>query len=173
MAMVGLFWIVEGDVYVGAKPSGLAPGVRLTPEGVVALGDGQDGLYLWEDVNALTVDGVPVKSLKRQAGAVKDLVLGTVMSLTLSVDMGGEAPPLMTVSVGTPDGDHELAAYVAAANGYSPTEVDLSRALLARLTEGAATMATTLAAMSEWGRAWEGGTPRAAEREALLREWVG
>ncbi|TVL90597.1 hypothetical protein [Streptomyces sp. SAJ15] len=169
MAMVGLFWIVEGDVYVGAKPFGRAPGVRLTPEGVVALGDGQDGLYLWEDVNALTVEGVPVRSLKRQAGAV----LGTVMSLTLSVDMGGEAPPLMTVSVGSPDGDHELAAYVAAANGYSPTEVDLSRALLARLTEGAATMATTLAAMSEWGRAWEGGTPRAAEREALLRGWVG
>lgn len=31
MAMVGLFWIAEGDVYVGPKPSGLAPGVRLPP----------------------------------------------------------------------------------------------------------------------------------------------
>ncbi len=35
MAMVGLFWIVEGDVYVGAKPSGPGPGVRLTPEPVL------------------------------------------------------------------------------------------------------------------------------------------
>ncbi|MCE0445557.1 hypothetical protein LT493_12460 [Streptomyces tricolor] len=31
--MVGLFWIAEGDVYVGAKPAGLAPGVRLDPGG--------------------------------------------------------------------------------------------------------------------------------------------
>ncbi|GAA2897032.1 hypothetical protein GCM10010524_31460 [Streptomyces mexicanus] len=54
-----------------------------------------------------------------------------------------------------------------------PAEVDLSRALLSRLTEGAATMATTLAAMSQWGRAWEGGSPRRAEREELLRRWVG
>ncbi|POX57280.1 hypothetical protein C3489_00770 [Streptomyces sp. Ru71] len=51
-------------------------------------------------------------------------------------------------------------------------KVDLSRTLLSRLTEGAATMATTLAAMSAWGRAWEGGSPRRAERERLLREWV-
>jgi hypothetical protein len=54
-----------------------------------------------------------------------------------------------------------------------PAEADHSRALLSRLTEGAATMATTLAAMSEWGRAWEGGSPRRAEREELLRRWVG
>ncbi|OIK00133.1 hypothetical protein [Streptomyces colonosanans] len=52
-------------------------------------------------------------------------------------------------------------------------EVDLSRALLSRLTEGAATMTTTPAAMSEWGRAWEGGSPPGAERERLLREWAG
>ncbi|MFJ9413357.1 hypothetical protein ACIRPT_04230 [Streptomyces sp. NPDC101227] len=175
MAMVGLFWIAEGDVYVGAKPSGLAPGVRLTPEGVVSLGDGQSGFHLWEDVHALTVADVPVKSLKRQVGAVKDLAVGTVLELALSAGPGrvGDAPPLMTVRVESPDGDHELAAYVAAAVGYSQAEVDLSRALLSRLTEGAATMATTLAAMSQWGRGWEGGSPRRAEREGLLREWVG
>ncbi|MBD0418848.1 hypothetical protein AB0L35_37120 [Streptomyces sp. NPDC052309] len=174
MAMVGLFWIAEGDVYLGAKPSGLAPGVRLTPEGVVALGERQSGLHLWEDVRALTVADVPVKTLKRQVGAAVDLAVDTVVSLALTVVPGraDEAPPLMTVRVESGDGDHELSAYVAAAVGYSPDEVDLSRALLSRLTEGAATMATTLAAMSEWGRAWEGGTPRAAEREKLLREWV-
>ncbi|MFI9357791.1 hypothetical protein [Streptomyces lydicus] len=175
MAMVGLFWIAEGDVYVGAKPTGLAPGIRLSPEGVIALGASQSGLYLWEDVHALTVANVPVKSLKRQVGAVKDLALGTVMELALSSGIGGagEAPPMLTVYVEGPDDDHELTAYVAAALGYSQTEIDLSRALLSRLTEGAATMATTLAAMSEWGRAWEGGSPRRAEREALLRRWVG
>ncbi|MGW3509637.1 hypothetical protein [Streptomyces sp. NPDC000994] len=39
---------------------------------MVALGDGQSGLHLWEDVNALTVADVPVKSLMRQVGAVKN-----------------------------------------------------------------------------------------------------
>ncbi|MFI1762222.1 hypothetical protein ACH41H_09285 [Streptomyces sp. NPDC020800] len=175
MAMVGLFWIAGSDVYVGAKPSGLAPGVRLTSEGVEALGDRQSGLHLWEDVHALTLTDVPVKTLKRQAGAVGNLALGTVMDLALSAGVGlaGEDPPLMTVCVESTDGDHELAVYVAAAVGYSQTEVDLSHALLSRLTEGAATMATTLAAMSEWGRTWEGGSPRRAEREQLLREWAG
>ncbi|MGH4036131.1 hypothetical protein ACQB60_45375 [Actinomycetota bacterium Odt1-20B] len=167
MAMVGLFWIAEGDVYVGAKPSGLAPGVRLTPEGVVALGHNQSGLWLWEDVHALTVADIPVKSLKRQVGAVVDLAL--------TVGLGGaDEAPAMTVCVESPDGEeHELTAYVAAATGYSQTEVDLSRTLLSRLTEGAATMSTTLASMSEWGRAWEGGSPRGAERVGLLRGWVG
>ena len=174
MAMVGLFWIAEGDVYVGAKPSGMAPGVRLTAEGVLALGDGQDGLYLWEDVNALTVSDVPVKTLMRQVGAFTEAALDTVMNLAAPVGptLTGEAPPLMTLSVGSDDGEHALKAYVAAAVGYSSTEVELSRTLLSRLTEGAATMATTLAAMSEWGRSWEGGSPRVSQREALLREWL-
>jgi hypothetical protein len=175
MAMVGLFWIAEGDVYVGAKPSGLAPGVRLTPEGVVALGERQSGVHLWEDVRALTVTDVPVKSLVRQAGVLKDLAVTMVVNLAMPMgpDRTDEAPALMTLRVTSPDADHELSVYAAAAVGYSPTEVELSLALLSRLTEGAATMETTLAAMSEWGRASEGGTPRSAERERLLRSWTG
>ncbi|MFB7186703.1 hypothetical protein ACFCZT_15645 [Streptomyces sp. NPDC056230] len=93
MAMVGLFWIAEGDVYVGAKPSGPAPGVRLTPEGVVALGDGPSGLHLREDVNALTVADVPVKSLMRQVGVVEDVALETVREM---------APPMGHGLVGKP-----------------------------------------------------------------------
>jgi hypothetical protein len=174
MAMVGLFWTAEGDVYVGAKPSGLAPGVRLSPEGVVALGDGQSGFYAWKDVRGLTVTDIPVKTLRRRVGAVTDLAVTTALNF---VDPGSggadEAPALMTVNVQTADGDQELAAYVAAAVGYSRAEIDLSRALLTRLTEGAATASGTLAAMSEWGRTQEGGSPRAAEREALLRKWLG
>ncbi|GHE15365.1 hypothetical protein [Streptomyces alanosinicus] len=174
MAMVGLFWIAEGDVYVGAKPSGLAPGVRLTPEGVLALGDGQSSIYLWEEVRALTVADVPVKSLKRQVGVVKDLALETVMELTLPIGYGRvDEAPAMTVRVNSSDSEHELAAYAAAAVGYPQTEIDLSLALLTRLTEGAATMATTLAAMSEWGRTWEGRRLGGPEREELLRGWVG
>ncbi|MCN9239442.1 hypothetical protein NGF19_01350 [Streptomyces sp. RY43-2] len=175
MAMVGLFWIAEGDVYVGAKPSGLAPGVRLTAEGVLALGDGQSGLCLWEDVRSLTVADVPVKSLKRQVGAVKDLALNAVMELALPAGSGWaeEGPALMTVQVETAEGTHELGAYAAAAVGYTATEADLSRTLLTRLTEGAATSGTTLAAMAQWGRAQEGGSPRSADREKLLREWLG
>ncbi|MCT4351689.1 hypothetical protein M5362_00895 [Streptomyces sp. Je 1-79] len=175
MAMVGLFWIAEGDVYVGAKPTGPGPGVRLTPEGLVALGDGQSGMYLWEDVHALTMADVPVKSLKRHIGAVTEMALDTVVNLAMPGGPGpaGGAPAMMTLRVASHDGDSELSAYVAAAVGYSQAEADLSQALLARLTEGAATMVTTLAAMSEWGRAWEGGSPRGALREELLRRWVG
>ncbi|QEV19222.1 hypothetical protein [Streptomyces alboniger] len=164
MAMVGLFWIAEGDVYVGAKPSGLAPGVRLTPEGVVALGDKQDEFWPWEDVRSLTVDDVPLKSLMRQVGAAVDMVL--------TVGLGGtDAASTMTVRVEGPEGEKELTAYTATAL-YSPAEYALSRDLLARLTEGAGTLLTTLAAMAEWGRRHEGGSPRAAAREALLREWL-
>ncbi|MEI5098729.1 hypothetical protein RB200_08755 [Streptomyces sp. PmtG] len=167
MAMVGLFWIAEGDVYVGSKPSGLAPGVRLTPEGVVGLGHQQTGLWPWDDVRALTVEDVPVKSLRRQVGMVVD------MALTVGLGGGDEAPS-MTVCVETPADEVELTAYVSAASGYSQQrEYDLSRALLARLTEGAATLLTTLSAMAAWGRAHEGGTPRREERERLLREWTG
>lgn len=174
MAMVGLFWIAEGDVYLGAKPSGLAPGVRLSPDGVVALGDGQSGLYPWADVHALTVTNVPVKTLKRQVGVVGTLALTTVMSLAVAdLGIGDDTAPTMTLHVESPTGAHELTAYAAAAAGYSPTELDLSRTLLTRLTQGAATMATTLAAMSHWGRTREGGPPRAGERERVLREWVG
>ncbi|MET9775597.1 hypothetical protein ABZ023_15310 [Streptomyces sp. NPDC006367] len=175
MAMVGLFWIAEGDIYVGAKPSGLAPGVRLTPEGVVALGERQSGFHLWEDVRALTVTDVPEKTLKRRAGVVADLAVTMVVNLAMPMgpDRADEPPGLMTVRLTTPDGDRELSAYAAAAVGYTTTEIELSGALLSRLTEGAATMSTTLAAMSEWGRTSGDGTPRGAERERLLREWAG
>ncbi|MFJ2771370.1 hypothetical protein [Streptomyces sp. NPDC087300] len=164
MAMVGLFWIAEGDVYVGAKPAGLAAGVRLTPEGVMALGDKQSAFWFWDDIRELTVENVPVRSLKRH--------LGTMVDMALTVGLGaGDDAPTMTVRLETPDGEVDLLAYTAAVSGYSPTEYELSRALLGRMTEGAATLHTTLAAMSEWGRAHEGGSPRREAREGLLREW--
>ncbi|MGW3086459.1 hypothetical protein [Streptomyces sp. NPDC001108] len=173
MAMVGLFWIAEGDVYLGAKPSGPAPGVRLTPEGVLGLGEGQSSLLLWEDVTALTVADVPMKSLLRQAGIVGGVAVETVLNLVLPERplRSGEAPPLMTLRVESGGSGRLLHAYAAAAAGYSETETALSGAVLSRLTEGAATMSTTLAAMAEWGRA-EGGAPRSAERERLLRRWA-
>jgi hypothetical protein len=164
MAMVGLFWIAEGDVYVGAKPSGLAPGVRLTPEGVVGLGDRQSGLWPWDDVRALTVGDVPVKSLRHQAGALVEMAL-------TAAGLGADQPPAMTVSIGTADKEAELTAYVTA-SWYSQEEYDLSLTVLSHLTAGEATLRATLAAMAQWGRAQEDGSPRAAEREGLLREWI-
>ncbi|MFF1693400.1 hypothetical protein ACFVXC_07225 [Streptomyces sp. NPDC058257] len=171
MAMVGLFWIAEGDVYVGAKPSGLAAGVRLTPEGIVALGDRQAAFYPWDEVRALTVEDAPVKSLKRQVGVLVDMAL--------TVGLGGsDDAPAMTVRLARTAADseqtepRELTAYVAAATGYSQAEHDLSLTLLSRMTEGEATLRITLAAMAEWGRAREGGSPRAGEREGLLRSWA-
>ncbi|MGW0907364.1 hypothetical protein [Streptomyces sp. NPDC002853] len=168
MAMVGLFWIAEGDVYVGAKPSGLAAGVRLTPEGVMALGDKQSGLWLWEDVHALVARDVPVTSMKRRVGVLVD------MALTLGLGGEDEAPTMTLRVTGVPgeESDTDLTVYTAAASGYSQTEYDLSQALLARMTRGEATLRTTLAAMAEWGRRHEGGTPRLAEREDLLRTWT-
>ncbi|MEU6124455.1 hypothetical protein [Streptomyces sp. NPDC047123] len=164
--MVGLFWIAEGDVYVGAKPVGLAPGVRLTPEGILALGDRQTGMWPWEDVHALAIDDVPVRSLKRNVGVAVDLVLTVGLG-------GGDEAPTMTVRLTDAEGaETELTAYTAAAIGYSQKEYDLSRELLSRLTEGAGSLLTTLTAMSDWGRRHEGGSPRAGEREALLREWA-
>lgn len=132
----------------------------------MALGDRQSNVYLWEDVHALTMAGVPVKSLKRQIGAVTDMALDTVVNLAMPGGPGpvGGGPAMMTVRVESRDCDTELSTYMAAAVGYSPTEIDLSQALLSRLTEGAATMATTMAAMSEWGRAWEEAHP--GERSA-------
>lgn len=173
MAMVGLFWIAEGDVYLGAKPSGMAPGVRLTPEGVMGLGDGQSRLHLWENVHALTMADVPLKSLLRRAGIVGGVAVETVMNLVLPERplRSGEAPPMMTLRVESGGSGDTLRAYAAAAAGYSETEVGLSGAVLSRLTDGAATMATTLAAMADWGRT-EGGAPRGAERERLLRRWA-
>lgn len=166
MAMVGLFWIAEGDVYVGTKPLGLVAGVRLTPEGVVALGDKQSAFYPWDEVLALTVEDAPMKSLKRQVGAL--------VGMALTAGLGGsDEAPAMTLRLTRPESDEtELTAYVAAASGYSQTEYDLSLTLLTRMTEGEATLRTTLAAMAEWGRRHEGGTPRLAEREDLLRTWT-
>ena len=166
MAMVGLFWIAEGDVYVGAKPSGRAPGVRLAPEGIVSLGDGSSDLWPWDEVRGLTVEGVPLASLKRRISLMVDMVL-TVTSLGDT-----DAPPMMSVMVETADATTDLTVY-AAASSYSQVEHDLSLALLSHLTAGEATLRATLAAMAQWGRAREDGTPRAAEREEMLREWVG
>ncbi|MFH8490160.1 hypothetical protein [Streptomyces longisporoflavus] len=166
MAMVGLFWIAEGDVYVGAKPSGLAAGARLTPEGVVGLGDKQGGLWPWEDVHALAARDVPLKSLKRHVGVLVD------MALTVGLGGSDEAPTMTLRVTDAAGSDTDLTVYTAAATGYSEAEHDLSLALLTRLTEGAATMHTTLATMAEWGRRHEGGSPGAAKREELLRRWT-
>ncbi|CAL9615837.1 hypothetical protein SUDANB6_05747 [Streptomyces sp. enrichment culture] len=172
--MVGLFWTAEGDVYVGAKPSGLAPGVRLSPEGVVALGDGQAGLHPWKDVRDLTVADVPVKTLRRRVGVVTDPAVTTAPDF-MEPGSGGadDVPALMAVNVRTTGGDHELAACVAAAVGRSRAGTGLSRAPRPASRREPRRRPGPWPPCRSEGRTREGESPRAAEREALPRKWLG
>lgn len=163
MAMVGLFWITETSVYIGAEPAGYGRGVRLTAGGVEALGTDQRGSWAWSDVRSLGVRYAPVRSGSRwMVGAAVD----TVMDVALG---GGDAPAVFEVHVEDADGTTELDTHSAAPYGYTESEYDLSVALLQRFVSGIA----HVPALLEWGRAHATeGTPRRRDREALLRGWM-
>jgi hypothetical protein len=164
MAMVGLFWISEDAVHVGAEPVGTASGVRLTRTGVEAVGLGHGTSWTWQEVRRLDVRDVAVRSSVRRLAAV------AWDSVTVLLSGGGELPPAFTVDVGTADGTTEVSVLAPVAGGiYTPDEYGLSRTLLARLTDGTADVAELLA----WRREQpDGTTPRREEREALLRKWA-
>ncbi|MEV5356854.1 hypothetical protein ACIPM2_14475 [Streptomyces sp. NPDC086081] len=165
MAMVGLFWIGEDSVHVGAEPVGAGPGVRLTEDGVAVSGAGGGGFWTWDEVVSIETHDVPVRSgVRRLASMAFDAAL-------VAVTGDGELPPAFTVEVATA-GETVLAdAHAAVAGGsYLPSEYELSTALLRRLAEGGADIAELLA----WGREHAAeGTPGREEREALLRKWAG
>jgi hypothetical protein len=163
MAMVGLFWITETSVYVGAQPDGCGRGVRLTADGVEALGTDQEGRWAWSDMRSVTVHCAPVRSGSRW-------VVGAVVNTVLDVASGGgDMPPVFEVHVEDGDGTTELDTYSAALHGYTEAEYDLSVTLLQRFVAGIANVSVLL----EWGRVYAaGGTPRREEREALLRGWL-
>ncbi|MFJ9589505.1 hypothetical protein [Streptomyces acidicola] len=169
MAMVGLFWITEKSVYIGAEPAGYGPGVRLTADGVEALGTDQEGCWAWADVRSVDVHFAPVR---RKASGWKAVgrVLGTALDV-VDVVLGGtpETPPVFEVHVETADGTTELDAYAAASRGYTESEYDLSVTLLQRFVTGIA----DVSALLEWGctHVVEGTLGR-EEREALLRGWL-
>ncbi|CAL9379797.1 hypothetical protein [Streptomyces griseomycini] len=165
MAMVGLFWITEDAVYLGAEPRGSASGVRFTEDGVEALGTDPGGFWAWDGIVGIDVDDVPVRSAARRlASMVFDSV---VVALTGE----GELPPGFTVRLTTGDGMVEVGVFTAAAGGiYEAVEYELSTAVLGRLADGGTGLDDLLA----WGRDHAAaGTPDRGEREALLRGWAG
>ncbi|MER5517215.1 hypothetical protein [Streptomyces sp. NPDC002763] len=163
MAVVGLFWITEDAVYLGAEPVGTASGVRLTEDGVEALGIDHGTYRSWSEVRRIDVRDVPVRSAGRR------LVSMAIDSLLVAVTGDGELPPAYTVRVETAEDTVEVSVLSAVAGGiYQPVEYDLSRTLLARLADGGTTVADLLA----WRRDHADGTPPREEREALLRKWA-
>ncbi|MEU6147913.1 hypothetical protein ABZ848_47205 [Streptomyces sp. NPDC047081] len=165
MAMVGLFWITEDCVYVGAEAVGTAPGVRLTEDGVETVGLGHGSSWGWEKVRRVEAADVAVRSAARRLAS---LALDSVVVL---VSGDGVLPPAFTVRVETADGTEEVSVSSPTVGGiYTPLEYDLSRAVLERLTDDVSTVGELLA----WGRDHAAaGTPRREEREALLRKWAG
>ncbi|MFE4918512.1 hypothetical protein [Streptomyces sp. NPDC056661] len=163
MAMVGLFWVSEDAVHLGAPPGESAPGVRLAAEGLDAVGCGS-GTWKWAELSSVTVVGAPVRATPgRQLSMTLDVVLG-------AMGLGGpEGPAEMTVRVQAPDGVAELLVHSAAAGAYTPREIQLSHQVLDRFVAGTLSPAV----LSAWGRAHGAGkTPRPAEREALLQQWA-
>ncbi|MFH8975058.1 hypothetical protein [Streptomyces sp. NPDC017890] len=165
MAMVGLFWITEDAVYVGAEPTGTASGVRLTKDGVETLGLGQGRFWAWDDVRGLDVQDVAVRSTARRLASM------AFDSVYAMVTGDGELPPAFTVRVETEgDGTVEATALAAAPGGiHTPDEYDLSRTLLTRLTSGA----TPVDELLTWRRDEpEDVAPTRDQRLALLRRWT-
>ncbi|MCH5671337.1 hypothetical protein [Streptomyces gilvus] len=165
MAMVGLFWITEDSVYLGAEPVGTASGVRLTEDGVEPLGSGHGSSWSWAEVRRIEAADVAVRSgARRLASLAWD-------SVAVLVTGDGELPPAFTVRVETADGTEEVSVLSTAVGGvHTPDEYELSRTLLERITDSREVVGELLA----WGRHHAAeGTPRREEREALLRKWAG
>jgi hypothetical protein len=165
MAMVGLFWIGEDSVYVGAEPEGAASGVRLSEDGVEALGAGRSRFWTWDEVVRIETRDVPVRSgARRLASMAFDTALAVVSGF-------GELPPAFSVEVATAEETVQVDAHVAVTGGiYPSSEYELSVSLLQRLVEGSTEIGDLLA----WGRDHAAeGTPPREEREALLRKWAG
>lgn len=166
MTMVGLFWITEECVYLGAEPTGTAPGVRLTEGGVEVLGQEQDGRsWGWDEVRGLDVRDVAVRSERRRLASM------AFDSFVVLFTGDGELPPQFTVCVETEgDGTVEASVLAAVTGGiHTPGEYELSRTLLARLADGT----TTVGELVGWRREEpEDVAPTREQRLALLREWT-
>lgn len=165
MAMVGLFWITEDAVYVGAEPIGTASGVRLTEDGVETLGLGNGAAWSWEQVRRIEVGDLVVRSAGRRLASM------ALDSLVVLVTGDGVLPPAFTVHLETADDTVDVSALPAVAGGiYPQAERELSGTLLERLADGGAAVGDLLA----WRREQpDDSTPRREEREALLRKWAG
>lgn len=170
MAMVGLFWITEDSVHVGAEPVGTASGVRLSKDGVEALGLEHGRSWGWDEVTRIEVADVAVRPASRRW--VSQAFDVAVVALTGS----GDHPPAFTVRIGTTAEETaeetvEVSVQTAIAGGiYGPVEYELSRTLLDRLVDGR----THLDDLLRWRRDRVTDTnPGREEREALMLQWIG
>ncbi|CCK32244.1 hypothetical protein BN159_7865 [Streptomyces davaonensis JCM 4913] len=165
MAMVGLFWITEDSVYIGAEPVGTAAGVRLSKDGVETLGIEHAGSWSWEEVRRIEAADVAVRSASRRW--VSQAFDAAVVALTGD----GEMPPAFTVRIDTGAEPVEVSVLSAIAGGiYGPVEYELSRTLLNRLVDGR----TDLDELLAWRRDRAGdANPGREEREALMLKWIG
>ncbi|MDQ1009475.1 hypothetical protein QFZ82_003960 [Streptomyces sp. V4I23] len=161
--MVGLFWITEDAVHVGAPPGTEGRGVRLTEQGMEAAAAGGHRAWTWAELRSATVEGAPVRSASRRRLA---LAVETVLTAALG---GAGEPPEMLLRLETAHGAEELAVHSAAAGAYVEEEFALSQDLLARFVDGTASPRT----LTAWGRVAGGTTPKPTERLALLRKWTG
>lgn len=165
MAMVGLFWITEDAVYVGAEPTGTASGVRLTKDGVETLGLDQGRFWAWDEVRGIDVRDVAVRSAARRLASM------AFDSVYAMITGDGEHPPAFTVRVETEsDGTVEASAMTAVPGGiHTPDEYDLSRTLLTRLADGTTPVEDLLA----WRRDRPAdGSVTKDDRMTLLRRWT-
>ncbi|MCX4823070.1 hypothetical protein OG883_24910 [Streptomyces sp. NBC_01142] len=163
MAMVGLFWISEDSVYVGSPPTGDGRCVRLTADGLDAVGPEGSRAWTWTDLRSAAVEAAPVRgTLGSRLGMTLEVLLTAASGL-------GNEPAEMILRLETVGGDAEGVPLYSATAGYDPEEIALSQSLLARFVAGTADPRTVVA----WGRQNSShGTPKPHLREALLREWA-
>lgn len=163
--MVGLFWIDRDGCWLGAPPGRQGTGVRLTDEGLEAVGMSPADSLSWGRgrMERVAVPDAPVRSAFRRG-------LSTVVSLaTAAAGIGGpESPPLMTVRVTHVGGDTEHTVSSAAWPAYTEREVELSHRLLERFVTGE--LRPSL--LTEWWRSvGPDAAPKPVEREEVL-EWL-
>ncbi|MFJ1545001.1 hypothetical protein [Streptomyces sp. NPDC088246] len=161
--MIGLFWIEETRVCLGAPPAEEGPGVFLSPTELSVTGPEQH-VWGWEDVTDLQVLDVPVRSAAvRWATRVT-----TVAAAALDAWVPG-SPAQMTVVVHAQDQRVEAPVFSAAATAYTQREVDLSLGLLSHFVRGSASPIT----LTQW---WAENRPtevlRSRHREAVLEGWL-
>ncbi|MFE9722053.1 hypothetical protein ACFYQ5_00195 [Streptomyces sp. NPDC005794] len=160
--MIGLFWIEQDTVCLGAPPADDAPGVFLSPSGLSMVGPTQLA-WSWADVMDVQVLDVPVRS-----AAARWAARATTFAAAALNAWGPDSPSELTVVVHTPGQRVETPAS-AAANAYTQREVDLSHGLLSHFVRGSASPTT----LTRW---WAENRPvevlRSRQREDILEDWL-
>ncbi|GAQ55217.1 hypothetical protein F3K43_21715 [Streptomyces sp. LBUM 1476] len=162
--MVGLFWIEEPRVCLGAPPAEGIAGVFLSPTELSITGPALR-ILPWADITDIQVEHIPIRS----APARWAIRAATVAAAALDV-WSPTDPPELTVVIHTGAQRTEATAPSAAATAYTQREVDLSLALLSHFVRGTASPATLT---DWWTRTRPTETLHSRDRETILEEWLG